>query len=139
MKKKIFVLTLFIILFGIGILIFIFEQPKEKSYEGIYFSDSNEASIKIMKEKIYITENQGNYLYQCIYNRMYNENMDKDAFDYFVRQSVAGMKQGVEYVERTDCLRFWPVEEDAANFRIELLDDHSISFFNKIYSKKQDH
>ena len=136
MKKKICILILIIFLFGTGIFMYIYFQPKAKSYEGIYYSASNEVTIKIMDGMIYITENQKDYLYQCIYNRMFNENMDKEAFEHFVQRSVANMKQGVEYVERTDLLRFWPVEEDAANFRIELLDNHSISFFNKIYNKK---
>jgi len=33
---------------------------------------------------LYITENQKDYLYQCIYNKMFNENMDKEAFKHFV-------------------------------------------------------
>lgn len=137
MKKKLILISVAVVLL-IAVAVYMFQQNKKEdnNLDGNYVSETNELNIIINKNIVSIEEIKENYLHDKIYDRMFNENMDKESFENFVQQALKNMKKGVEYVEISNKLVFWPVEGDSASFQISKLEDGEISFINQIYNKK---
>lgn len=137
MKKKlhIFVLVMLFLAVAVGIFLYVWNNKVEIDIYGTYVSEQNKLSIEISNKVISITETEQGYLQDFLYSTLYNDNMDKKGFENYVENFIENMKNGIEYERDSDTFYFWPVEGDAANFSITLLEDDSISFFNKIYRK----
>ena len=128
MKKKlhIFVLTMLFFAVAVGIFLYVWNNKEDIDIYGTYVSEQNKLSIEISNKVISIIETEQGYL---------QDNMDKRGFENYVENFIENMKNGIEYERDLDTFYFWPVERDAANFSITLLEDDSISFLNKIYEK----
>ena len=133
-KKKLIIASVSLIIIVIATIFiyqYIFHKKEEVSFDGTYSSDTGEVTIAVSKGTIRIIENEKDY----IYNRI-NDKMDREAFDVFARTAIDNMANGTEYSLVSDTMVIWPVEGDAATFSIYPLEDGKLSFFNKIYTKK---
>lgn len=137
MKKKlhIFVLTMLFFAVAVGIFLYVWNNKEDIDIYGTYVSEQNKLFIEISNKVISIIETEQGYLQDYLYSTLYNDNMDKRGFENYVENFIENMKNGIEYERDLDTFYFWPVERDAANFSITLLEDDSISFLNKIYEK----
>lgn len=138
-KKKLIIASVSLIIIVIATIFiyqYIFHKKEEVSFDGTYSSDTGEVTIAVSKGTIRIIENEKDYIYNRIYDKIYNDKMDREAFDVFARTAIDNMANGTEYSLVSDTMVIWAVEGDAATFSIYPLEDGKLSFFNKIYTKK---
>lgn len=138
-KKKLIIASVSLIIIVIATIFiyqYIFHKKEEVSFDGTYSSDTGEVTIAVSNGTIRIIENEKDYIYNRIYDKIYNDKMDREAFDVFARTAIDNMANGTEYSLVSDTMVIWPVEGDAATFSIYPLEDGKLSFFNKIYTKK---
>ncbi len=120
-KKKLIIASVSLIIIVIATIFiyqYIFHKKEEVSFDGTYSSDTGEVTIAVSKGTIRIIENEKDYIYNRIYDKIYNDKMDREAFDVFARTAIDNMANGTEYSLVSDTMVIWPVEGDAATFSI---------------------